>query len=136
MTFTGTVAAVNTALDGLTYSPTANYNGGDTLSITTDDLGNTGSGGALSDTDTVAITVAAVNDAPVNSVPTAQTVNEDTNLVFSTANGNALSISDVDAGSSSLSVTLNVLHGSLALGGTTGLTFTAGANGSGTMTFT
>src|SRR5204862_382169 len=70
MTFTGTPAAVNAALNGLSYAPAANYNGADTLSITTNDLGNTGSGGPLSDTDTVAITIVAVNDAPVVTLST------------------------------------------------------------------
>jgi hypothetical protein len=69
MTFTGTLVDINAALDGLTYNPTANYNGGATLSITTSDLGNTGIGGTLTDADNVAITVNAVNDAPVNTVP-------------------------------------------------------------------
>src|SRR5438309_1505425 len=99
MTFTGTIANINTALAGLTYIPTADFNGSATLSITTDDQGNTGTGGNKTDTDNVAITVSAVNDAPVNSVPGAQTTNEDTNLVFSTANSNLISVSDVDAGS-------------------------------------
>lgn len=57
MTFSGTTAAINAALAGLAYTPTANVNGADTLTIATDD-------GALSDVDTVAINVAAVNDAP------------------------------------------------------------------------
>lgn len=64
---TGTVAQVNAALNGLKYKGTANFNstrGSETLTITTNDQGNTGSGGPLSDTDTVAITVNAVNDAP------------------------------------------------------------------------
>jgi hypothetical protein len=39
------------------------------VQIVTSDQGNTGRGGTLSDTDTVNITVNAVNDAPVNSVP-------------------------------------------------------------------
>src|SRR5262249_16931496 len=72
MIFTGTIANINTALAGLTYVPTTNFNGSSTLTITTNDQGNTGTGGAQSDTDTVAITVSAVNDAPVNSVPGAQ----------------------------------------------------------------
>jgi hypothetical protein len=135
MTFSGTLADLNTALAGLAYQPTANFNGADTLTITTNDQGNTGAGGALSDTDTVAITVGAVNDAPLNSVPTAQSTNEDTTLVFSTANGNPISLGDVDAGSGELAVTLSVAHGTLTLGGTSGLTFTAGSNGSASMTF-
>ncbi len=47
------------------YAGNAQYFGPDTLSITTNDLGNTGTGGALTDSDTLAITVNAVNDAPV-----------------------------------------------------------------------
>src|SRR5438093_404568 len=83
MTFTGTLTAVNTALDGMSFSPTANYNGAASIQITTNDQGNTGLGGALSDTDTLNVTVNAVNDAPVNSVPAAQTVNEDGVLTLS-----------------------------------------------------
>ena len=64
MTFRGTVAEVNAALSGLTYLGDANYNGPDTLQITTNDLSNTGDGGPLSDTDSIAITVIGVNDAP------------------------------------------------------------------------
>src|SRR4029079_3716982 len=65
MTVTGTRPSINTALNGLVSLPGLNYNGPATLTITTNDLGNTGTGGALSDSDTVAITVNAVNDAPV-----------------------------------------------------------------------
>src|SRR5205085_11058628 len=56
MTFTGTMANINAALNGLTYAPVANYNGAASVQITTNDLGNTGSGGAHSDTDTVTVT--------------------------------------------------------------------------------
>src|SRR5262249_1384024 len=101
---------------------------------TTNDQGNTGSGGALSDTDTVAITVNAVNDAPVNSVPAAQTMNEDGTLTFSSATGNAISISDVDAGTSNVQVTLAVTNGLLNLAGTAGLTVSG--NGTGTVVVT
>src|SRR5205085_3695555 len=67
VSFSGTSADINTALNGLSYAPTGNYNGSDTLTITTNDNGHTGSGGALQDQDTVAITINAVNDAPVFS---------------------------------------------------------------------
>src|SRR6185369_16014531 len=116
--------------------PTANYSGGATLTITTNDQGNTGTGGAKSDTDNVAITVTAVNDAPVNSVPAAQTTNEDTALVFSSGNGNLVSISDVDAAAGSMQATLSVTNGTLTLSGTSGLTFTVGdGTADATMTF-
>ena len=73
MTFTGTIANINAALNGLVYVPTANFNGNDSVVITTNDLGNTGAGGAKGDNDAVAIFVNPVNDAPVNPVPGAQT---------------------------------------------------------------
>ena len=136
MTFTGTMAGINAALAGLTYAPTADYNGSDTLTITTNDQGNTGGGGALSDTDYVSITVRPVNDAPVNTVPVGQYTALNTAKVFSTGNGNRVSISDVDALGGSEQLSLTVGHGTLTLSGTTGLTFGSGANGSATMTFT
>ena len=59
LTLSGTAGQINAALATLAYAPSANYNGGDTLSVvSTDTLG-------LADTDTVTITVSAVNDAPV-----------------------------------------------------------------------
>jgi VCBS repeat-containing protein len=65
VTIQGVPAAINATLNGLTYSPTANFSGSALLTIVTNDLGNTGAPNAQSDTDTVAITVNAVNDAPV-----------------------------------------------------------------------
>ncbi len=65
MTFTGTVAAINTAMNAMRFTPDPNYFGPASLTITTSDLGNTGAGGPLTDSDTVAITVSPVNDAPV-----------------------------------------------------------------------
>src|SRR5436309_2346751 len=108
MTFTGTAADINAALEGLTFTPSADFNGAASLQLTTTD------GGALSDTDTVNITVTAVNDAPVNTVPAApQSTSEDTALVFSSGNGNAISVSDVEGGS--LQVTLAGSNGAITL---------------------
>ena len=64
MTFTGTIANINTALDGLRFDPTAEFSGAALLTINTNDLGNSGTGGSLIDVDTVDITVLAVNNAP------------------------------------------------------------------------
>ena len=77
--------------------------------MTTSDGGNVGIGGTLTDVDTVGITVSAVNDAPVNTVPASISVTED---VASPISG--ISINDVDAGSSAISVTLGVPAGTLA----------------------
>ena len=137
MTFTGTVADINAALNGLSFAPTANYNGAASLQLTTNDQGNSGSGGAQSDTDTVNITVNAVNDAPVNTVPGPQSTNEETSLVFSAGNGNAIGIADLDAGAGPVEVTLTATNGLITLSGTAGLTFTSGDGTSdAAMTFT
>src|SRR5439155_33572 len=137
MTFTGTSATIDARMNGMSFTPTANFNGAANLQIVTDDQGNTGAGGALSDTDSVAITVNAVNDAPVNSVPAAQSTNEDTSLVFSSGNGNHISISDVDGGAGSEQVTLTGTNGAITLSGTSGLSFSTGdGTADATMTFT
>ena len=64
MTFTGTQANVNNALDGLSTCGTLNYNGPDTITFTVDDQGFTGTGGARATRTRSAITVNPVNDAP------------------------------------------------------------------------
>jgi Ca2+-binding RTX toxin-like protein len=66
LTFTGTEAELNAALAGLTYAPTANYNGPDRLTVTINDNGHSGSGAPvpLSATRLIPIVVTAVNDAP------------------------------------------------------------------------
>ena len=98
--------AINAALDGLTYTGGTDLSGLDALNVSTDDNGNTGPGGPQSDFDGIQITVAPVNDAPINSVPGPQTVNEDTNLVFS--GPNKISITDVDLDPGDATVTLSV----------------------------
>ncbi|MDQ3704975.1 MAG: cadherin repeat domain-containing protein [Chloroflexota bacterium] len=74
------------------------------------------------------INVNPLNRPPVNSVPGAQTANEDTDLVFSTANGNAISVSDPDAGTGNVKVSLEVLSGTLTYPTTAGLTFVDGTS--------
>jgi len=57
MTFTGTIAAINTALNGLAYRPNSNYNGPANVTVNTNDQGFLGSGGAKTDVDVVPVTV-------------------------------------------------------------------------------
>lgn len=64
ITFSGTLASINTALAGLSYVPTADFNGTATLTITTSDGGHNGSGGSKTDSDSISISVTPVNDAP------------------------------------------------------------------------
>ena len=64
MTFTGPLAALNAALNGMRFTPNPNFNGASSLTILAKDLGATGAGGALTDEDTVTVNVSSVNDAP------------------------------------------------------------------------
>ena len=67
----------------ITYTPTAGYVGPDSFTYTV-----TSGGG----TETATISVGVTNDAPVNTVPSAQSVNEDTALSIT-----GISVNDVDA---------------------------------------
>jgi hypothetical protein len=126
VTLIAPLATVNATLAdaaGLIYFPAADYNGTADLSMVTDDQGSTGSGGPLSDTDHATITINAVDDPPVVSVPGDQTTAEDTPIVFTLAGGNPITVADVDAGAG-LKVTLTATNGTVQLGGTTGLDVT------------
>ena len=93
--------------------------------------------GQLDINNTLDLGFADANDAPVNTVPGTQTINEDGSLTFSSGNGNLISVADSDAGAGNVTVTLSVLHGVLTLSGTTGLSFGAGdGTDDATMTFT
>jgi VCBS repeat-containing protein len=85
-----------------------------------------GDGGTSANYDTT-VTVSGVNDAPVNTVPGAQTVDEDTPLALS-----GVSVTDVDGNLST--VQLGVGNGTLAVTLAGGATISAGSNGSGTLT--
>ena len=85
LTLSGTETQINAALATISYQGSSNYNGADTLTILSTD-----SSGAT-DTDTVAITVSAVNDASV-LVNDTKNINQNNN-----ATGNILiNDSDVD----------------------------------------
>ena len=99
VTIAGTAAEINTALAGLAYTGNLDFNGADTLTVATSDA-------TATDTDTIAITVNPVNDAPINTVPGAQSVAEDTILPIA-----GVSVADID--SSALTTTLSVANGIL-----------------------
>ncbi len=127
-TVTGTVANLNAALNGLTYQPAARFSGSDSLKVSLTD-----SGDSLSVSRSVALTINALAP-PSISAPATSTVALNGTLVFSSSNGNSISVSDAAAGGSSDSLTLAVTNGTLTLPTTAGLTFTSGANGSSSLT--
>ncbi|MEH8244534.1 retention module-containing protein [Aeromonas veronii] len=123
LVLTGTLADLNALLSGgVTYQGNSDFYGNDALTMVTNDQGNTGSGGALSDTDVLPIEVQPVNDAPVNQLPGSMTVKEDGSLSLS-----GVSVKDVDAGSAPVSMVLRVEHGVLTLLGATGTVMVQGA---------
>ncbi len=138
-TITATINEINATLaaaNGLSYAPNADYNGPDTLQIVTNDGGNTGSGGAQSDTDTIAITINAVADIANDSA----TTNEDTAAsIFVLANDSFENLPAITG-------TTNGAHGSVTVNnnGTPGntaddyLVYTPNAdfNGSDSFTYT
>ncbi|MFP9467318.1 Ig-like domain-containing protein [Pectobacterium brasiliense] len=138
LTLTGSIATINAYIAGsnVLFNPASNATGNVTLTIGIDDGGNSGSGGAKTASGTVTLSIDAVNDAPVNGVPTAQAVQQDGSLVFNTANGNLISVSDVDIGGNTMQVTLTATNGLLTLSSFSGLLFSVGSGtGDSTMTF-
>ena len=131
MTLTGTLADLNAfiAASKVLYRPAANATGVVTLTVSINDNGNTGSGGSLSDTKTVDLNIAAVNDAPTIAVPVRLDFSEDTAGAVT-----GISIADVDAGGSVVTLTLAVPAGTLAALNANGVTVTG--SGSGTLVLT
>ena len=131
MTLTGTLADLNAfiAASKVLYTPAANATGVVTLTVSINDNGNTGSGGSLSDTKTVDLNIAAVNDAPTIAVPVRLDFSEDTAGAVT-----GISIADVDAGGSVVTLTLAVPAGTLAALNANGVTVTG--SGSGTLVLT
>ncbi|WP_298236018.1 DUF4347 domain-containing protein, partial [uncultured Azohydromonas sp.] len=108
------------SLGGVTYSLAA-----------ADDWNTTITGGDISDGTGNTITVSAVpNAAPVNTVPGAQTVAENGSRVFSSANGNAISVADSD--SAIVTTTLTATNGTVTVTTDDGATVTN--NGGATVT--
>ncbi len=115
---TATVATGTGTSQIINYTPAPDYNtaagGAESFVVQVSD----GNGGT--DTITVNVTVNTRNDAPINTVPGPQTVDEDTDLVFSSGTGNAIAIADIDVDeaavpNNTVQVSLTVSHGTLTL---------------------
>ncbi len=119
-----TGGTVNVSATGaITFTPTLNFNGTVTFPYVITD-------GTLTSTANQVITVTAVNDAPVNTLPS-YTVNEDTALKLS-----GLSITDVDASTGSMTVTLSVPSGNGIIAATSAGSVTVLGSGTSSITLT
>jgi hypothetical protein len=132
LSFTGTVSDLNTALDGLTYTPNDGFNGEDKLSVSASDPG------LPSGHNTASASVAITVSSPLTiDVPDAQCTEADTDLTFSADDDNGITIEDSESNDDEITVSLSVDDGILTLAQTDGLTFeTGGANGTGALIFT
>ncbi|MBS1187140.1 MAG: hypothetical protein H6R04_1158, partial [Burkholderiaceae bacterium] len=124
VSFSGSLADINTALASLKFTPTADFSGTATLQVKTDD------GHYNSDNDTLNITVSAVNDAPtMTGLPSDITVTED---VAGNVDLSSVTFGDVDAGANS--ITLTIAAGAGTLTASSGGSVTVGGSGTGTLT--
>ena len=129
LTLTGSVAAVNTALASLTFTPAANYDGNFTIGVNIQDgLEN----GTVAVTGTITVTGTAVNDVPVANA-NSFSVNEDG------SSSGTLTASDDDATDTlTYSIVGSPTHGTISgFDAATGAyTYTPNANYFGSDSFT
>ncbi len=124
VTVSGTVASLDADLSnfGLTYQPTTNYVGSDSLVVSATDPGESLTGSA-----TVSINVVA--SSPTVTTGPVVSMSENSSQTF---NGvNEISVSDMGT---SEQLSLSVSHGTLSLSTTTGLTVTGNGTASVTLT--
>jgi len=126
ITVSGTLSNLNTAVNGLVYTPGSGFTGSDSLSISLSDPGD-----SLSASHSVAL---SVNAPPWFGGPAYVWVNENSTLTFSSANGNALTIADSAAGISGLEMTINAAYGKVKFSSMSDLTLVSGANNSASVT--
>ena len=138
---TSALLLADNASTRLYFSPGANYSGTSTAALTVrawdqtsgtagtkvTTASNGGTTAFSSATDTIDVSVTAVNDAPVNTVPGARAVAEDTPMSLS-----GISVNDVDGNLST--VQLGVLNGTVSVTLQGGATISGGASGTNTLT--
>ena len=119
--FSGSLSAVNAALNTLFYRSGATFGGTDTINLQVNDNGNTGLGGPLTDSKTISVQVTPINRPPSITLPAPLSVQEDTSKVIS-----GISIADPDAGGGNVTASLSVLNGVVTLGSVAGVSVTTG----------
>ncbi|MDJ0833996.1 MAG: cadherin-like domain-containing protein [Gammaproteobacteria bacterium] len=125
-------ATVNTMLNSLVFNNTSN-NDPSTTARTVTLTSVTDSGSGLTADGTVAtINIIPMSDGVTVTANLTDSTLEDTDLVFSIANGNEITVDDGTAGDPILRTTLTVSNGTLTLATTAGLTSVTG-DGTGTI---
>ncbi|MGI9214995.1 MAG: hypothetical protein ACR2HS_05020, partial [Gammaproteobacteria bacterium] len=78
----------------------------------------------------IMLNIIAIDNPPINTVPSIQTINENASLIFSNANHNSITITDIDANVGTETVNLSIHNGTLTLGSVNNLTNVIGNNSS------
>jgi Kelch motif len=117
LSVSGTLANLQDDLPSLTYTIGSNFTIDDQVSIYDEDLND-----GLTQQNSIVI----LKTKPAVAAPVSATLNEDSNLSFSSSTGNAITGSDVWASGTSDNLTVSVAEGSLTLASTTGLSFQSG----------
>jgi len=129
ITLSGSVTNLNSAINGLTYTPIAGFSGSGSLKMSVNDpITN------LTGSSTLGIIVNPLNQPPTVDSPQTAAVTENASVVFSVTSGNEITVADPEAGTSAERLTLTSTHGTLRLPTTAGLTFVSGSNRSASMT--
>ena len=123
LTGTATTLTAYLATPNIGYMPVANFSGNLNLIVSASDGGNSGSGGARTDTETSTLQVAAVNDAPTLAAPTVIPIS-----LGGSGPITGIVAGDIDVAGGSMTQTLSVPEGTLAASSQAGVTVT----GSGT----
>ena len=119
LTISGSQSDINGTLASLIYQGNLNFHGADVLNVVSTDNGTS----ALTDIDTVAITVNSVNEKPIHNIPAPQTVDEDAPLAIA-----GISVNDVDG--NLVSTQMRVGNGTLSVVLSGSASISAGANNS------
>ena len=134
MEISATTTALNSALNGLTYTAPRDFDGTATISFLTADNGNIGKGGPKTAQNSLDVSILAVNDAPIITGPSLVTPVEDIPFSFDGEADALITIIDDAAnegddnqvGNVTTQLTINVDHGTVRMGRLNGLTFLEG----------
>ncbi|MFZ5868627.1 MAG: DUF4347 domain-containing protein [Thermodesulfobacteriota bacterium] len=129
----GTVAAINAALDGMVFDPTAGFSGAAGIGVGVSDLGSA-SEGAMREVGPVYLSltvVGDVNDPPVVTVPGAQTTGINAPINFT-----SIVVSDPDVGGNDLQMRITANHGTVSFTLPGALDFGGGPSSGETIRFT
>ncbi|MBC8311860.1 MAG: tandem-95 repeat protein [Candidatus Marinimicrobia bacterium] len=127
LSFTANPQNFNNSVSVLTFHPSPDYFGPDgEISISVNDEGNIGIPDGtdpteLTDSHTISISVNAINDPPIFTIPATTTVDEDAQVLVT-----GFSVEDVDIADYSMEVELSVENGVMTLSETENITFDYG----------